>query len=1072
MIEGSERPYSARVREIWETIQATPGVKRGSRLFQESEIKRYSSWLVRETEIADSMANTGTARAYGLFLQNLQGDGPSLSVGENERESLTQRLSDRVLHFFEPMEKDQARVSGEKLQEKALKSRLRGQAKFLQFLNLLIRLGTAQELWQWCPPTVPRLLDREPTPFTPDGLAGYRYVQRARNLFWEDFQRGTEVDERISEGRILLAALLYGGLGEVAALRELHTLLRTGVPLQHFPRPGWSFLDLEIPMGRGGKRLRRWFLDPLSETLFLWHIPSLHSQEESTKRDVLRAMDAYLHTLPKDRGKYLRARLLITAIPQALLVELPQFLGAYGAGTLTAHAIYPECWSRLYGYTGNTVTKPSLSEENEDDSPTLAMAEVNESVQTVLWLQSLRRILRTDNRSQALKALAENPDSAATDVLSQRFYAWAKHLLKNGSAYRHHLAMRTIRRYVSRLAALMLQLVDNPADIEKFGELSWRQLYGDLLDLMETENQRVFAVRAIREWHQFLVEAHGASPISEQDLGGLAIDVVPDARIISEEEFTEVKRVIAQGQHIEHHAQLPTVLILIAILGFRCGLRRMEVLRLRLMDCHLFGKAVLLIRPFAERSLKSRNATRAIPLYALLTAKELHYLSEWAQERKEMGAHANDYLFVLPEIGHNPISQETAMSRIHQAMRQVTGEEKMHFHHLRHSFANHLLWRLSLSQLSMAAVPPAWLSEQQAAREFAERLFGSAHHTRKQLYAVTSLLGHSTPEISLNHYVHNLDLLLALYVRGQIPSVSARDWQAYLPERHQGTLYRVMASSGINGLLERIRKQHKNRVQIPGEILGTREARATKKTNELVALESRIDNAWKMLLQGMVLQKKRGKEVWESLAEEGEYSCDQLRAMAAKAQEIYALMGQMGLRHRPCKLPDFGGELEIALPAKIFREVDRKIYRQLLPGFWQSVQKDADGVGGVLDGYLRQAWRDAPGYFLGKSVEAPEDILAFRQLLFDWGVPHGQIAYISYDPLERSAWRQRWREALHLNKRDTIDIRRLPVSAYAERWLHVYPRFRRAGKDASSASPGFSYLLIMGAIVLAGIPYG
>jgi len=1077
--------YREKIQELWRAVGASPGAKRESRLFHDAEILGYRVWLGREISLPESERRAGKKLPYHAFLRCLLGDALPESLDENSRELLTQRLHDRVMQWYAPDAESSAAAAVKNHQEKVLKSRLRSQAKFLQFLNLLIRLGNIQKLWKWCPPSVPRLLERESTPFTSEGLEGYRYVQAARALVWEDFRKGIRPDAFASEGRILLSAALYGGLGEVAALRELQKSLRGGVALEHFPQLGWSFLDLEIPMGRGGTRLRRWFLDPMSEIFFLNHIGNSPLAPESSRTEVMRAIDAYLHTLPKRHGKYLRARKLVAAIPQSLLVGLPQYLAAYAAGTLAAHAVRSERWWRMHGYQwdaqdggeGSHETREeqeALSAPDAQDVSTGAGVEVQEAIQSVAWLQSLRKILSNQNRMAASQELAKTSANVGADRLGRLFYGWAEHLLKNGSAYRHRLAMRTIRRYVSRLAALMAQLLENPADVDNFGDPSWRQLYEDLLDLVETEHQRAFLVRAIREWHQYLVERHLASPISDQELGEVTMDVVPDARIVSEQEFEQIKQAIVQGQHRSYHAQLPTVLTLIAILGYRCGLRRMEVLRLRLMDCHLFGKAILLIRPFAERSLKSRNATRAIPLHALLKLGELQLLREWVHSREKSSGGGEGYLFALVEIGHDPISQEMAMSRVHDVMRQVTGDRGIHFHHLRHSFANHLLWRLSLPQIPADAVPKYLRDEREAAEKFVSQLLGSAGPTRKHLYALTSLLGHSTPDITLNHYVHNLDLLLALYLRGQIPRGIGRDWQGFFHQIHQATIYRAWAKAGTEGLLELMRRQHREKVRVSREIDNSKTSCRSDRTNEVAELEAYMENAWQILLQGMVLQKETaGKEdPWDRLAEESQFSSAHLRAMAAKATEIFTLRGHGGLRHSAYQIPAAGGRLKLDLPPKIHRLEDQQIYRELLPGFWRSLQKDRGALDRVLNSYLRQAWRMHPGYFLGKSAESPEEILAFRSLLFDWGIRPGQIRYVNYDPAERSVWRQRWREALGLHKKISIMTRHSPDPGLMAAWLHVYPGFDRRRSGELSASPGFSYLLIMGAIVLRAVAQG
>ncbi|MDD3760442.1 MAG: tyrosine-type recombinase/integrase [Acidithiobacillus sp.] len=1065
--------FQETARGLWDELLATPGVRRGSRLFSEQERQAYRAWLVGEiVEAKKGRSQEAAAQAYPGFLESLCGDRSHNVQDEITREALSRLLHDRVLAAFDVEEwSDSRRPMPAK---KDLKSRLPDAAKFLQFLSLLIRRGNAEGLWQWCPPSVPMLLAREPTPFTPEGMRGYRYVQIARKTFWIDLQRSTKLEGITAEGRILVSALLYGGLADIGALRELLRSLRRSTTVTYLSRAGISYLELELPLGRSGRRLRRWFPDPLSEILILRYRFSGDASETVTQKNVLEAMDAYLHSLPKWEGKYLRARSLLRWIPQTLRIELPQFLGAYATGTLLAHAVRPDRWLQLHGHRATTTSDLCLAEDAilRETPPTAAVTEVREALQSVPWLINLRKILRETDRRVVIKALADARVVGFSEPLSQMFYEWAEHLFKHGSAYRHRLSLRTIRRYVSRLAALMLQMLEPPSSIETFGDASWRQLYEDLLDSVETEHQRALVARAIREWHQYLVEKKDASPIPDQQLSSLTVDVVPDARILGMNEFEQVKTEIARGAHVERHVQLPTVLTLVAILGFRCGLRRMEALRLRLTDCHLEGvRATLLIRPFAERSLKSRNATRAIPVHALLEPQELQLLREWVQLRRKSGSPPEGYVFVLEEIGHNPISQEMAMSRIHEALRTVTGDPLMHFHHLRHSFASHLLWRLSLAQVPVDATPAVFFEEREAAGQLYQHLFGHSRSSRKLLYALTSLLGHSGPEVSAQHYVHNLDLILFVHLQDRIPK-DVHSWCAFAHEIPQSSLYRIWKNNGMGGIVDRIRQAYVQRVKIPEIWMPDPEGKVQKR-RRLFVDPLPLEDLWRILRLGLLADATSlGLEesaLWDQLSEEYGLSAAQLQAMASKAKWIYALRGNMGLRHHAMKLTGAGGEVSLALPAKMRTKPDLAVYEQLVPFFWKSIEKDPRLVAEVLDKYLVQAWASHPGYFLGKSPDKPEDVMAFRELLFDWGVKPGQVAYVSYDPAERSVWRSRWRLALHLHKGITVEIRSLPEHQRAGEWLHVYPRFLKEGKtQAAAASPGFTYLLVMAAIFLAG----
>ncbi|MBU2758676.1 tyrosine-type recombinase/integrase [Acidithiobacillus sulfurivorans] len=1090
-----------------------PAAKRGQFLFGEAEIREYELWLLRESDSAYAGKRRAEGLPYRTFLNNLQGDVTYSSVSDENRESLATALHDRILETYAPAggEKQSADIkSGLK---SGLKSRLRAQAKCLQYFSLLIRRGNQASLWTWCPPAVPMMLEREATPFRQQALADYQQVCNARTLLKQAMQQGhprrdgaSEESQAYCEGEILLAALLFGGLGEMAALKRLLSMLRGRCALVHFESAGLTFWDLQIPMSRGGVRLRRWFPDPFSEILILRYLqvfPRPDNAENMVQQrtsgisaqEIQRIMTLPLRKWPRIGRRHLQIRALFRGMTQAARLELPQFLGAYALGDLDAHALDRKCWWRIHGYSEGPQAEISGAKEiipNKADAALESAPEVVEGVVTVAWLRALRQALRAKNRPNALKLLKDSLEQEnVSDPLGQRMFAWAVHLLKEGSSYRHRLEMTTIRRYVSRLAALMLQVLENTPLVESFGDPSWRQLYEDLLEQVDTVHQRVHLIRAIREWHQFLVERQGVDPLLLQDLGGFQMDVIPDARVISEVEYVCLKKRLQDGRHALHHHQLPDLLTLVAILGYRCGLRRMEVLRLRMTDCHLEGQARLLIRPFSERRLKTRNATRALPLDVLLENDELELLRKWIAYRGESGAVlGEEYLFVLPEIGHNPIAQETAMSRIHADMRAVTGDQRLHFHHLRHSFANQILWKLMLADIEPQHLPLPYRREQNSARVFRQRLLGVDHATRKQLYAIAALLGHSGPEISMNHYLHNLDLILALHLRAQVAEAhSVREWLAILAgQLHEKTIYRAYKHEGMDGLLSRLRIKMPDTLQIPESLQedGMFQAVSSETASAKSAGASKtriLENLWYLLLQGFTQSaaiadpQKAGDEMfWQPIAEDVDYTAQQLARMARKAQDIFALKSRMGPRHKSLKIPQFGkGTLKIPLPPRPLTRNDQEHLKNMLPGFWAMMDKDPALLRRTLDAYLKRAWRSEPGSLLMKSPDDAKEVAlaqAYKQLLLQLGISPRNIRYLSFDhEKQRSRWRQSWREALHLNKRDVIQVKHAfeKWESTEASWLQIQPVFERAGRQAQGMSPAFSYLMVMGAMVLAGL---
>ncbi|WP_215842600.1 tyrosine-type recombinase/integrase [Acidithiobacillus montserratensis] len=1098
---------AARFAKIRQELLQLPGARRGQYVFSAADIRSYELWVLRERESTYVKNKADEGPRYKRFLSCLQGEVTGGWGTDEKRENLATMLHDRILETFDPFAGEKKTVTRGKA---VLKSRLRAQAKCLQYFSLLIRRGNQAALWMWCPPAVPLILEREATPFQRASLADYQQVLNARQFLEQALQQRAALQHSIvlnqdyREGEILLSALLFGGLGELAALKSVLQQLRKRQKLTVFDSIGLAFWDLPIPMFRGGVRLRRWFPDPFSEILMMRYLqehPASESEAGTAEKadatfsaqDIRGRMTMVLRSWPRVGRRHIQPASLFKGVTQALRLELPQFLGAYAEGLLEAHALARSSWWRIHGYPVPAETSPQPDVESAEKKPLESAPGVIESTVTVAWLHQLRHILRAKNRGDALKALDTFlSQTDLTDPLGQRMFLWARHLLKKGSSFHHHLAMTTIGRYVSRLAALMLQVLEDTQVIDSFGEPSWRQLYEDLLEQVDTAHQRAHLIRAIREWHQFLVETQGAAALSLQDLGGFQMDVIPDAHGISESEFHQLKTALQEGRHALHHQQLPDLLTLVVILGYRCGLRRMEVLRLRISDCHLEGQARLLIRPFSERRLKTRHATRALPLHVLLEDGELALLRQWVAYRGESGAvSGEDYLFVLPEIGHNPIAQETAMSRIHEDLRWVTGDAQLHFHHLRHSFANQLLWKLMLADMDPQYLPEPYRKEQASARRFRQALLGVDHVNRKQLYAVAALLGHSSPEISLNHYLHNLDLILGLSVRAQVAQArNVQNWLKALKGRlNEKTLYRAYAREGVDGLLSRLRKNIPEAMHTPVHDAERDALIARSSSSEAERQKGRerserfIERLWFLLLRGFTQStaipsphQADQESFWSAIAEDADVSAQQLARMAGKVQSLFALKSRMGPRHKALQISQFGtGKRDVPLPSRPSTRMDKEHLIKMLPGFWRMADKDPEWLRTTLDVYLERAWRSEPGHFLLRSPTDTGEVAlanAFKQLLLGLEISPRNIRYLSFDAEKRrSRWRALWRKALQLNTRDVIGEKTIPNNQHGmeSAWLQIHPVFEQVGKRPDGMSPAFSYLMVMGAVVLAGV---
>lgn len=177
----------------------------------------------------------------------------------------------------------------------------------------------------------------------------------------------------------------------------------------------------------------------------------------------------------------------------------------------------------------------------------------------------------------------------------------------------------------------------------------------------------------------------------------------------------------------------------------------------------------LLIRPHAHRGLKTQNAVRRLPLRELLEPDELTLLIDWYRERQyeENQNPTSEFLFCIPQLKTQWISESCLFPALHNCMRAVTGSESLHYHHLRHSCATWLFFKLMVAhnrlspELIFRDLPltTRWLRDDLRLRK---ALLPNEGPTRRIVHIVSAILGHSSPKTTLLHYVHSLPQGMAM----------------------------------------------------------------------------------------------------------------------------------------------------------------------------------------------------------------------------------------------------------------------------------------------------------------------
>jgi hypothetical protein len=140
------------------------------------------------------------------------------------------------------------------------------------------------------------------------------------------------------------------------------------------------------------------------------------------------------------------------------------------------------------------------------------------------------------------------------------------------------------------------------------------------------------------------------------------------------------------------------------------------------------------------------------------------------RDDEELKSPYSEFLFCIPQFQTRWVSESTLMPAIHDALRRVTGCSDMHYHHLRHSAATWLMFKLAASAFGVSQEAGLLFGKHPQTMKWlldTERLNRAFLHspeaaTRRVIHITSAVLGHASPKTSLLHYVHCMPWLSAL----------------------------------------------------------------------------------------------------------------------------------------------------------------------------------------------------------------------------------------------------------------------------------------------------------------------
>lgn len=553
---------------------------------------------------------------------------------------------------------------------------------------------------------------------------------------------------------------------------------------------GHGCLHVNLPSTLpGGTQSRICFLDPLTEMLML-RLPSLPhaiglSELRQPMRDLLLGEGVPQAWIPRSWSPVLRSARTYWS------TQAPQFVVRAAHRGFAADTLRMDCWSRLFqhellllplpgrraaeeplvdgvataGDLEGTAVAGSLEEGDHETDPL-----PEDAIAAHPWLTNLSHALDTDDLPSAMAKLSEELTKFEGHPTARRYATWLIDNLKQSPGTDDSRTPRGVSRNLLRLVPrLLIEFGDTWP-----GDLQAEERARRMTQLLDAES----AMEGRREMGAMLatllpgIDTHGAGAPSwfdDPDLDGEDGPRV-DARIVSIDAFVEALALARSGIEPAIAPDEREIVEVAMMLAGRSGTRPTEWLGLRLMDVSDVKGLELLIRPHPERPLKSANAERRVPVSALLGAGERRQLRAWMARRLDEVAHLpldqqqRAPLFHLDKWQTAAVRVQRLTTLITRLLRQASGDPLVRVYSLRHSFCTWTCLALTAPEskpllhfLQDLPLTRAWIQRGAVLRR--HLMPGQIGPERRSLHALSRLMGHMSPAVTLAHYTHLVDLL-------------------------------------------------------------------------------------------------------------------------------------------------------------------------------------------------------------------------------------------------------------------------------------------------------------------------
>lgn len=634
-------------------------------------------------------------------------------------------------------------------------------------------------------PAVPVRIPRKTSPFRNTDVANLQPLREFIRQFTLELTRDRLAPDRLP-GLIAFSAVVFGGL----ITRECLNALPGAIGTEAYSFKDLFWIDLWLSGSDGERPVRRWFPDPVSQCLILqWR--SL--QQEWPNEPI----DELVCTLMRELGYETKPasttlNWLIHASATHLRIELPSVLVDYLASTSKGQSLSPRSWWRLLA-DYQLVTHPV--EEPEETAIGIPQAIVDNhppqphgGSDDFAALKALQKAMRNPQGggsirpSKAIKAIQALRQGDSTGPMMRHLMDWSLWMITRSGRNRYKPS--SVTRYLSAFGRSLVGLAGE-LDSEAETPETMTDLYEEVLRSITNGKQNFMASIGLRHFHMYLATNRGVPPV-EID-GVMTADQDVRANTISELEFDRLLQAIAASELIE---RTRTMLLVMATLLFRLGLRRSELLWLSVDDLQVDQankRPLLWIHDHPSSSLKTRSSRRRLALAHLMQMDEINLLIRWWSGRHdELARRSIGRALLFCERGADSERlRDEVPDRIVSLARRVCGDDSVVLHTFRHAFASH-----KFAEIMHAGFLQAHRKHNSAVEaclpwairntrpDLLKLNFWLDRLPRGATYMLSTHAGHVDPTETLHTYVHHQDYLAHLYLRELVTGFPVRLWAA------------------------------------------------------------------------------------------------------------------------------------------------------------------------------------------------------------------------------------------------------------------------------------------------------